>query len=170
VSSNNCKQFGSKIVAFICTELKYCNWWWWWGGGVASNFYSRNREHWAGEVSADKLVHVFPISNWTLVKWKKYFVFIKMTYSSRYVLICSLQFLVHLVFPSGNVVSGQRHLWTHWQFIKVSNPKNYTLKYAAFKIDKIFFKRRKYWEILRKEWFLSVFNVFAVSVVKFWWP
>jgi len=43
--------------------------------------YSLVREHWTGEVVADEWVPVF---NWPLVLWKKYFVFIKMTYSSRY--------------------------------------------------------------------------------------
>jgi len=42
------------------------------------------REHWTGEVSADEWVPVFPVFNWPLVLWKKYFVFIKTTYSSRY--------------------------------------------------------------------------------------
>ncbi len=42
------------------------------------------REHWTGEVPADKRVPVFPVFNWPLVLWKKYFVFIKTTYSSRY--------------------------------------------------------------------------------------
>ncbi len=42
------------------------------------------REHWRGEVSADKWVPVFPVFNWSLVLWKKYFVFLKTTYSSRY--------------------------------------------------------------------------------------
>jgi len=43
-----------------------------------------NREHWTGEVSADERVPVFPVFNWPLVLWKKYFVLIKRTYSSRY--------------------------------------------------------------------------------------
>jgi len=42
------------------------------------------REHWTGEVSADEWLPVFPVFNWPLVLWKKYFVFIKMTYSRRY--------------------------------------------------------------------------------------
>jgi len=42
------------------------------------------REHWIGEVSADKWVPNFPVFIWPLVLWKNYFVFIKMTYSSRY--------------------------------------------------------------------------------------
>jgi len=45
------------------------------------------REYWTGEVSADEWVPVFPVFPvfyWPLVLWKIYFVFIKMTYSSRY--------------------------------------------------------------------------------------
>jgi len=45
---------------------------------------SSNREHWTGEVSADKWVPILPAFYWPLVFWKKYFVFIKTTYSSRY--------------------------------------------------------------------------------------
>jgi len=54
---------------------------------VAVSLYvslSFTREHWTLEVSADKWVPVFLVFNWPLVLWKKYFVFIKMTYSSRY--------------------------------------------------------------------------------------
>jgi hypothetical protein len=40
--------------------------------------------HWTGEVLADKWVPVFPVFNRPLVLWKKYFVFMKRTYSSRY--------------------------------------------------------------------------------------
>ncbi len=35
-------------------------------------------------MSADEWVPVFPVFNWPLVWWKKYFVFIKTTYSSGY--------------------------------------------------------------------------------------
>jgi len=45
---------------------------------------SSGREHWTLKVSADKWVPVFLVFNWPLVLWKKYFVFIKTTYSSRY--------------------------------------------------------------------------------------
>jgi len=46
--------------------------------------YTVCREHWTGEVSADEWVPVFPVFNWPLVLWKKYFVLIKTAYSSRY--------------------------------------------------------------------------------------
>jgi len=46
--------------------------------------FGQTREHWTGEVSADKWVPVFPVFNRPLVLWNKYFVFIKTTYSSRY--------------------------------------------------------------------------------------
>jgi len=48
---------------------------------VATHFA---REHWTGEVLADEWVPIFPVLNRPLVLWKKYFVFIKTTYSSRY--------------------------------------------------------------------------------------
>jgi len=63
------------------------------------DFKTMTREHWKGEMSADEWVPVFPVFNWPLVLWKKYFVIIKMTYSSRYS-FCSLQFPVRLVFPT----------------------------------------------------------------------
>jgi len=47
-------------------------------------FLVQTREHWTGEVSADEWVPVFPVFNWPLVLRKKYFVYLKMTYSSRY--------------------------------------------------------------------------------------
>ncbi len=36
------------------------------------------------KLSADKWVPIFPVFNWPLVLWKKHFVFLKTTYSSRY--------------------------------------------------------------------------------------
>jgi len=50
----------------------------------ATKSLRNTREHWTGEVSADEWVSVFPVVLLADDIMKKKFVFIKMTYSSRY--------------------------------------------------------------------------------------
>jgi len=55
-----------------------------------------SREHWSGEVLADKWVSIFPVYNWPLLLWKNILSFKK--WPIQLVHICSLQFPVRLVF------------------------------------------------------------------------
>jgi len=70
----NWKKIRHDFANYIALYLGYA------GQFSLAHCVEKSREHWTGEVSADKWISVFPVFNWPLVKIFN----LKKTYASRY--------------------------------------------------------------------------------------